>query len=56
MFRTFILMGTRGDIMWVHVVGADGHVSSCLDGLFFSAFCVGLTVSVLICYSLSVSF
>jgi hypothetical protein len=44
------------DIIRVYVVGADGHVSSCMRGLFFSAYCVGLTVPVLICYSLSVSF
>jgi hypothetical protein len=44
------------DVMRVHFVGADGHVSSCSGGLFFWAFCGGLTDPVLICSSLSVSF
>jgi hypothetical protein len=40
------------DVTRVYVVGADDHVSSCLGGLFFLAFCGGLTGRVPICYSL----
>jgi hypothetical protein len=43
------------DVMRVYLVGADGHMSSCLGDLFFSAFCGGLTGRVRSCYSLLVS-
>jgi hypothetical protein len=42
--------------MRVYVVGADGHVSSCVGVLFFLVFCGGLTGRFLICCSLSVNF
>jgi uncharacterized membrane protein YdcZ (DUF606 family) len=44
------------DVMGVYVVGADGHVSSCLGGSFFLEFCCGLIGRVLIFCSLLVSF
>jgi hypothetical protein len=44
------------DIMRVYVVGADGHVSSCLCSLFLLGYYCGLTVNVLALCSLLVSF
>jgi hypothetical protein len=44
------------DVMRVYGVGSDGHISSCLGGLVFLAFCGGLTGHVLMCCSLLGSF
>jgi hypothetical protein len=36
------------DVMRVYVVGVDGHVSSCLDGLFFRRSVVGSLAVILL--------
>jgi hypothetical protein len=51
-----LVLHIGADVIRVYVVDADGHVSSCLCGLYFLAICGGLTGSVLICCSLLISF